>query len=279
MALTLKHPTMSGSHTQTTTATSSSTAGPSGPRRMIPPPTKSVEPEEEDLEEDEEEILRRVQEKVRKVKEWKAAIAVKKRAEEEAAQRAEEAVRKKKESEARELEERRQRLAGAATARSRRGSSPRESSVSPQRPVGEIKKGKGEAKAQPVGGDPDNGGERAPCKRCRSKKIPCQMQADNRQLREGQLKANNYNCHFNWKLDWLMMDAARRRNSPPEMPEPGPSRLPKKRRWVVDSGEEEEDRRVGEEEDGEVDEEVEEEEGEEPAPKKAQLEKGKERAE
>ncbi|KAJ3932162.1 MAG: hypothetical protein NXY57DRAFT_961123 [Lentinula lateritia] len=140
---------MSGSHTQTTTATSLSTAGPLGPHRMIPPPTKSIEPEEEeDLEEDEEEILRRAQEKVRKVKEWKAAIMAKKRAEEEAAQRAEEAAWKKKESEARELEERRRRLAGVATACSRRGSSPGESSVSPRRPVGEIKKGKGEAKAQ-----------------------------------------------------------------------------------------------------------------------------------
>ncbi|KAJ3897403.1 hypothetical protein F5879DRAFT_983067, partial [Lentinula edodes] len=102
-----------------------------------------------------------------------------------------------------------------------------------------------------------------------------QLLADNRQLREGQLKDNNYNRHINRKLDWLMMDAARRRNLPPEMPEPGPLRLPKKRRRVVDS-EEEEDRRMGEDEDGEGDEEVEEEEGEEPALKKAQSEKGKE---
>ncbi|KAJ3884678.1 hypothetical protein GG344DRAFT_83659 [Lentinula edodes] len=79
------------------------------------------------------------------------------------------------------------------------------------------------------------------------------------------------------QLDWLMMDAARRRNSLPEMPEPGPSRLPKKRRRTVDSEEEEEDRRMEEEEDGEGDEEVEEE--GEPAPKKARSEKGKERAE
>lgn len=104
-----------------------------------------------------------------------------------------------------------------------------------------------------------------------------QLLADNRQLREGQLKDNTYNRHINRKLDWLMTDAARRRKTPPEMPEPGPSRLPKKRRRVVDSEEEEEDRRMGEEEDGEGEEEVEEE--GEPAPKKARSEKGKERAE
>ncbi|KAJ4478607.1 hypothetical protein C8R41DRAFT_922912 [Lentinula lateritia] len=106
-----------------------------------------------------------------------------------------------------------------------------------------------------------------------------QLLADNRQLREGQLKDNNYNRHFNRKLDWLMMDAARRRTSPPEMPEPGPSRLPKKRRRVMDSEKEEEDRRIGEDEDGEGDEEKEEEEGGEPVPKKARSEKGKEREE
>ncbi|KAJ3845803.1 hypothetical protein EV368DRAFT_90062 [Lentinula lateritia] len=110
-----------------------------------------------------------------------------------------------------------------------------------------------------------------------------QLLADNQQLREGQVKANNYHRHLNRKLDWLMMDAARRRNSPPEMPEPGPSRLPRKRRRVMDSEEEEEEKIVEEEKDGEGEEEVEEEEeGEEeaPAPKKAKMaasEKGKER--
>ncbi|KAJ3858164.1 hypothetical protein EV359DRAFT_88157, partial [Lentinula novae-zelandiae] len=200
-----------------------------------------------------------------------AAIAAKKRAEEEAVQKAEEAAQKKKESEARELEERWRRLAGAATARSRRGSSPRESSVSPRRPVVENKKGKGKAKVQPVGGDPDDGGDGDDDDDDEGEQAPCE--------REGQLKANNYNRHFNRKLDWLMMDAARRRNSPPEMPEPGPLRLPKKRRRVVDSEEEEEDRRVEEEEDGEGDEEIEVEEGEESAPKKARSEEGKEREE
>ncbi|KAJ4495334.1 hypothetical protein C8R41DRAFT_919051 [Lentinula lateritia] len=303
--------------------------------------------EEEDLEEDEEEILRRAQERVRRVKERKAAIAAKKRAEVEAAQKAKEAARKKKESEARELEERRRRLAGAATACSRRGSSPGESSVSPRRPVVEITKRKGKAKAQPVDEDPDDGGdggdddddeeERAPCERCRSKKISCQMQAgkrssiickpchdakvkcsysgqpstvkqeggghptnerlavlesqvaqllaDNRQLRDGQVKANTYHRHMNRKLDWLVTDASRRRRTPPELPEAGPSGLSKKRRRLVDSDEEEEQGLVEEKvggEDGEGEEEVEEEEkeGEAPALKKAKTaasEKGKEK--
>ncbi|KAJ3846286.1 hypothetical protein EV368DRAFT_89281 [Lentinula lateritia] len=213
---------------------------------------------------------------------------------------------------------------------------------SPRRPVVEIRrekgKGKGKAKAQPIDEDPDDGGDeddeddRAPCEQCRSKKIPCQMQAgkrssiickpchdakvrcsystrpitvkreggsnptgerlavlesqmaqllaDNRQLREGQVKANTYHRHFNKKLDWLMIDAARRRKSPPKMPA-GPSQLPKKWRRVMDSEEEEEEKIVEGEKDGEGEEEVEveEEEGNEPAPKKAWSEKGKEREE
>ncbi|KAJ3804349.1 hypothetical protein F5876DRAFT_83339 [Lentinula aff. lateritia] len=230
-------------------------------------------------------------------------------------------------------------MAAAATERSQRGTSPSEVSTGPRRPIVEIRrekgKGKGKAKAQPVDEDPDDGGDgrddRAPCERCRAKKISCQMQAgkrssiickpchdakvkcsysgrpsivkkevsanptgerlavlesqmsqllaDNRQLREGQVKANTYHRHFNKKLDWLMIDVARQRKSPPEMPEAGPSQLPKKRRRVVDSEEEEEEKIVEGEKDGEGEEEVEEEEREEnePAPKKARLEKGKER--
>lgn len=142
-----------------------------------------------------------------------------------------------------------------------------------------------------MGEDPDDGGdgdddddddeEWAPCERCRSKKIPCQMQAgkrslvickpchdakvrclysgrsstvkqegggnlsdeclvvlksqvaqllaDNWQLRDGQVKANTYHCHFNRKLDWLIMDATRRRRTPPEVPEARPLGLSKKR--------------------------------------------------
>ncbi|KAJ3925562.1 MAG: hypothetical protein NXY57DRAFT_1044007 [Lentinula lateritia] len=173
---------MSASQTQTTTATSLSTAGPSGPRRIPSPPAKSIEPEEEDLEDDEEEILRRAQEKVRKVKERKAAAAAKKQAKEEAARKAAETAQKQKESEARELEERRRRLAGAATACSQRGSSPGESSISPRRPIVEIRKGKGKAKGQSIGRDPDDGGDGNDNDNDEeeSKKIPCQMQAGKR---------------------------------------------------------------------------------------------------
>ncbi|KAJ3845975.1 hypothetical protein EV368DRAFT_89775 [Lentinula lateritia] len=84
-----------------------------------------------------------------------------------------------------------------------------------------------------------------------------QLLADNRQLRDGQVKANTYHRHFNRKLDWLITDAARRRRSPPEMPEAGPSGLSRKRRRVVDSDEEEEKEM---EKDGEGEEEMEEEE-------------------
>ncbi|KAJ3858425.1 hypothetical protein EV359DRAFT_87760 [Lentinula novae-zelandiae] len=105
-----------------------------------------------------------------------------------------------------------------------------------------------------------------------------QLLANNQQLREGQVKANTYDRHFNWKLDWLMMDAARRRNLPLEMLEAGPLSLPKKRKRIVDSNQEEEDKRREEEKDGEGEEE-EEGEGEELALKKARWEKGKEREE
>ncbi|KAJ3911436.1 hypothetical protein F5877DRAFT_73179, partial [Lentinula edodes] len=93
---------------------------------------------------------------------------------------------------ARELEEQRRKLAEVATARSRQGSLPGESLVSPRRLVVEIRKekGKGKAKAQPVGGDPDdssdgedndnNEDEQASCEQCRSKKISCEMQAGKR---------------------------------------------------------------------------------------------------
>ncbi|GAW09864.1 hypothetical protein LENED_012070 [Lentinula edodes] len=55
--------------------------------------------------------------------------------------------------------ERRRKLAVAATARSQGGTSTGEASVSPRRPVVEIPrvKGKGKARAQPVGEDPDDG--------------------------------------------------------------------------------------------------------------------------
>ncbi|KAJ3870602.1 hypothetical protein F5051DRAFT_447437 [Lentinula edodes] len=318
------------STSQTITATTrpkTSTAGPSRSRPTPPPPINLTTHADPDEEEDDDEAIRRAEEHVRKMKARKAAAAAKRKAKEEAARKAAEEARRQKEAEARELEE-------------------RGSLVSPRRPVVEIRKdkGKGKGKAQPVGGDPDDGGDgddddeddddRAPCERCRSKKISCQMQAgkrssvickpchdakvrcsysgrpstvkreggnpygerlavlesqvaqllaDNRQLRDGQVKANTYHRHMNWKLDWLVTEASRRRRTPPELPEAGPSVLPKKRRRLADSDEEEEQRRVerevGEEEDGEGEEEMEEEEGREPAPTKARSEKGKERAE
>ncbi|KAJ4475431.1 hypothetical protein C8R41DRAFT_923643 [Lentinula lateritia] len=177
-------------------------------------------------------------------------------------------------------------------------------------------KGKERVQAEAAGGNPNDGGDeeeddeddRAPCKRCRTKKISCQMQAgkkssiickpchdakvrcsysgrpsivkkevganptserlailesqvaqllaDNRQLHDGQVKANTYHRHFNRKLDWLITDAARRRRLPPEMPEAGPSGLSRKRRRVVDSDEEEEmEMEMEKEKDGEGEEE------------------------
>ncbi|KAJ3924771.1 MAG: hypothetical protein NXY57DRAFT_969088 [Lentinula lateritia] len=103
-----------------------------------------------------------------------------------------------------------------------------------------------------------------------------QLLADNRQLRDGQVKANTYHRHFNRKLDWLITDAARRRRSPPEMPEAGPSGLSRKRRRVVDSDEEEEKEMEKErEKDGEGEEEMEE---EGMAPTEARSDKGQGRA-
>ncbi|KAJ3855753.1 hypothetical protein EV368DRAFT_79387 [Lentinula lateritia] len=291
---------MSTSRTQTTTA-SASTAGPSGHCQQPPTPARPAPFEDDDLDEDKEEVIRKAEEKVRRMKERKAAAAAaaKQKAEEEAARKAVEEER----AQAAAREERRKRMAEVATARSRRGTSPEETSGSPRQPVVEIRrekgKGKGKAKIQPVDEDPDDGGdddddeeERTPCERCRNKKISCQMQAgkrssiickpchdakvkcsysgrpstvkreggghptgerlavlesqvaqllaDNRQLRDGQVKANTYHRHFNRKLDWLITDAARRRRTPPEIPEAGPSGLSRKRRRVMDSDEEKE---------------------------------------
>ncbi|KAJ3878982.1 hypothetical protein F5051DRAFT_439201 [Lentinula edodes] len=276
--------------TQTVTTPSSTTAGPS---RSRPTNLPSADPVADD-----DEAIRQAEEKVRRMKARKAAAAAKKKAEEEAARKAAEEAQRKKEAAARELEERRRKMAEAATAWG---------------------KGKGKAKSQPVGGDPNNGGDgddndeeddQAPCERCRSKKISCQMQAgkrssiickpchdtkvkcsysclavlesqvaqllaDNWQLRDGQVKANTYHRHFNCKLDWLITDAARRRRTPPEIPEAGPLGLSRKRRRVMDNDEEEKQGKE-EEEDGEG----EEEEGEDgSAPRVTRSEKGKEREE
>ncbi|KAJ3870535.1 hypothetical protein F5051DRAFT_447537 [Lentinula edodes] len=275
---------------RTTTTTVSATAGPSWSRPVPPPPpppSDSATQEEDDLEdEDEDDIIRKAQARVERVRARKAAEAARRKAEEEAARAAAEKKRKAQERAKRarqqeeEVVERRRLLAAAATARSQWGTSPSEVSASPRRPVVEIRrtksKGKGKARAEPVGGDPDDGDEgddKEPCERCRVKKISCQMQAgkrssvickpchdvkvrcsysgrpstvkregssnptgerlavlesqvaqllaDNRQLRDGQVKANTYHQHMNRKLDWLVTDAARRRRTPPEMPQVG----------------------------------------------------------
>ncbi|KAJ3911358.1 hypothetical protein F5877DRAFT_86090 [Lentinula edodes] len=129
-----------------------------------PLPADTSVHEEEGLEdEDEDEIIQRAQARVERVRARKVAAAAKKE----------------------EVVERRRLLAEVATARSQRGTLPSEMSVSPRRPVVEIRreKGKGRAKvpAQPVGGDPDDGDEeKKPCERCRAKKIPCLQQAGKR---------------------------------------------------------------------------------------------------
>ncbi|KAJ3884944.1 hypothetical protein GG344DRAFT_83312 [Lentinula edodes] len=272
---------MSASRTTTTTVASTASSSRSRPLPPPPPPpSDSATHKEEDLEdEDEDDIIRKAQARVEKRRK-----------------------RERRRSGPDRLDNKRRRLmAAAATARSQRGTSPSEVSVSPWRPVVEIRrtknKGKGKARAEPVGGDADDGDDgddddKEPCEQCRVKKISCQMQAgkrsslickpchdakircsysgrpctvkrergsnptgehlavlesqmaqllaDNRQLRDDNIKANSYHRHFNRKLDWLIMDAARRRKSPPELPEAGPSGVSKKRRRVVDSDEEEE---------------------------------------
>ncbi|KAJ3858856.1 hypothetical protein EV359DRAFT_87119 [Lentinula novae-zelandiae] len=186
---------MSTSRIVTTTSNKSSTAGPSRSRPVPPLPADPSVSEEEDLEdEDEDEIIRRAQARVERVRVRKAAEAARKATEEKAAraaaareraaQEAQERALRAQQQEA-EVAERCRLLADAAAARSQRGTSPSEMSVSPRRPVVEIRreKGKGRAKvpAQPVGGDPDDGDdddeEKEPCERCKAKKIPCLQQA------------------------------------------------------------------------------------------------------
>ncbi|KAJ3884008.1 hypothetical protein GG344DRAFT_84738 [Lentinula edodes] len=195
------------STSRTTTTTISATAGPSRSRPVPPPPppppSDSAAQEEEDLEEeDEDDIIRKAHARVERVRARKAAEAARKKAEEVAARAAAEKKKKAQEAQERarqarrqeeEVAERRRLLAAAVTARSQRGTSPSEVSVSSRRPVVEIQrtksKGKGKARAEPVGGDPDDGDDgddndndnnKEPCERCRVKKISCQMQAGKR---------------------------------------------------------------------------------------------------
>ncbi|GAW05859.1 hypothetical protein LENED_007744 [Lentinula edodes] len=261
--------------TSRTTTTTNTTAGPLRSRPAVPPPPANpVGQENEDLGDDEDEILRRAHERVRRIREQKAAAAAKKKADEEAAKKVAEDARKKKVAAARELEERRRLMAEAATTRSQRGTSPSEMSVSPQRPVVELRrvvKGKGKAKAQPVGGDPDDGDDgddddddeedRAPCEWCKAKKLPCQMQAGKRssiiylEAREGGPRRAYLPS---WRAKWLRARSTsgrygRRDSKTPSVPsqllrrqEDDHARLmPWRRGWSGYGGDRAEDRRGG----------------------------------
>ncbi|KAJ3858510.1 hypothetical protein EV359DRAFT_87629 [Lentinula novae-zelandiae] len=193
---------MSTSRTTTTTI-----AQPTASTSYCPanPPSPGIPADE-----DEDSIMRDALARVKRVKARKVEEAQRRVEEEAAARRAEEerkkkeataqasAARKKAAQEARdratraqqqnaEVVERRHRLAEAATARSQRGTSPSEMSVSPWRPVVEIRREREVLGA--VGGDPDDGDdsddndddeEREPCERCKAKKIPCLQQAGKR---------------------------------------------------------------------------------------------------
>ncbi|KAJ3804017.1 hypothetical protein F5876DRAFT_83920 [Lentinula aff. lateritia] len=302
---------MSTSRTTTATSTAIGSIPITGGTNNQPPAlTCPTMPSPSDKEHELEMEMERDRERMRVLRERrKAEEEAKKRAEEEVARWAAEEEQQKQEAAARavstrrkeeEAAEKRRRIAAVAVTDRGRGS------LNDQ-----------EGNRQTEYRDPDDGDgedddeddeERAPCERCRMKKIPClqqegkrivtrreggsnptgeriavlesqmvQLLANNRQLREGQVKANTYHRHINQKLD-----AARRRTSPPKMPKTGPSELPKKRKRVVDSDEEEEEReREAEEQEEEKDqgEGEEEEEERELAPKKAWSEKGKERAE
>ncbi|KAJ3806517.1 hypothetical protein F5876DRAFT_68893 [Lentinula aff. lateritia] len=107
-----------------------------------------------------------------KKKKAAAAAAAKQKAEEETARK----VAEEERAQAAAREERGKRMAEAAMARSRRGTSPGEVSASPRRPIVEIRRVKGKGKervqAEAAGGDEeeDDEDDRAPCKQCRAKK-------------------------------------------------------------------------------------------------------------
>ncbi|KAJ3897826.1 hypothetical protein F5879DRAFT_995500 [Lentinula edodes] len=154
---------MSTSCTTTITQPSASTS-----TRPADPPSPGAP-----IDEDEDEILREALARVERAAQGARDRAVRAREQED------------------ELVERRRKLAEAATARSQGGNSTGDVSASPRRPIVEVSrlksKGKGKAKVQPVGEDPDDGDDgndddddeedREPCERCRSKKIPCLQQA------------------------------------------------------------------------------------------------------
>ncbi|KAJ3846288.1 hypothetical protein EV368DRAFT_89272 [Lentinula lateritia] len=277
--------TTSRTTTKTTTTVGSIpiTGGTNNPPMTPPrPSTPSPSDEERELELQ----LEWTREKNRKLREQK-------KAEEEARKKVEEEAVRRTAVEERQQQEAAEKRRSEATTSARR--------VEVEVPC-LVKKGKAPPRNEVNGGDPDDGDdsedgneddeEKEPCEQCKAKKIPClqqagkrssiisargvgesdvaQLLADNRILREGQIRANTCDRHMMKKLEWLMRDAARRREGSPEEPIAGPSVLPKKRRRLVDSEEEREKEREQEEA-------GEEEEEDEPAPKKARSEKGKER--
>ncbi|GAW10287.1 hypothetical protein LENED_012536 [Lentinula edodes] len=301
---------MSVSCTTTTTTRTSSTAGPSRSRPVAPLPADTSVHEEEGLEdEDEDEIIQRAQARVERVRARKVAAAAKKAAEEKAARAAaareraaqevqEQALWARQQEE--EVVERRRLLAEVATARSQRGTLPSEMSVSPRRPVVEIRreKGKGKAKvpAQPVGGDPDDGDEeKEPCERCRAKKIPCLQQAGKRSsmilkreggsgeqiaVMESQMAQSLANLRALWeansKSHQYLRQLLRRQEDDHARLIAMETKMVMKVEESAEEEEEEEEKEVEKKEDkvekdGEGEEEM--------APTEAQSEKGKERAE
>ncbi|KAJ3897691.1 hypothetical protein F5879DRAFT_995662 [Lentinula edodes] len=294
---------MSTSRTQTTTTSSSATAGPS---RLGTP-----------IDEDEDKILREALARVERVKARKAAeeAAARKVTEEaekkrKAAQAA--AARRQAARDARDqavlargqedkIVEWRRKLAEAMTARSQGGTSTGEVSASPRRLVVEMSrlknKGKGKAKAQDIDEDPDDSNDgndddddeedREPCERCRLKKIPCLKQAGKRSsvickpCHDSKLLRRQEDDHTRL----ISMDTRMSLMGMREGPETaGLSMRTAERRRIVEESEEEEgegeDREVEEmemEKDGEGEEEdiIE----EEMVLTEARLEKGKERVE
>ncbi|KAJ3846216.1 hypothetical protein EV368DRAFT_89374 [Lentinula lateritia] len=139
--------------------------------------------------------MERAQERMRKLKgRRRAEKEARKRAEEEVARRAAEerereeaaawaASTRRKEEEAAEM---RKVATVAVTSRNRTGPSPSEVSTSTRRVEVEIphmiNKGRGKQRAEVTNGDPDHkeNEEKAPCERCRVKKIPCLEQAGKR---------------------------------------------------------------------------------------------------
>ncbi|KAJ3916895.1 hypothetical protein F5877DRAFT_80436 [Lentinula edodes] len=187
---------MSASHTTTTTTTSSSTAGPLRSRPILPLPTSPANHKDED---DKEEIMRKAQEWVHKVRDRKVAEAAKRKAKEEAARKAaEEEEKKKKKEAAARAGAAKKKVAQEVRERANWAQQEEEETVGRhgdcQNPMGNFtqqgSKKAGKAKAQLVGGDPNNGNngndndndkeDKEPCKQCKAKKIPCQMQAGKR---------------------------------------------------------------------------------------------------